>query len=591
MSRPRVLFVGRGRFRFPLGRTLERRFEAPPPSSTGGNSGLPRREAIARLAAGARASVRDQSARRSSLLLAAAATDRARAPWFPAGRRHRAGRAGGGSRAHRSAPHAIEDRGDPRSPRRLARAGQALRVEGPPPTRSFRRRPRTDCVAPHRRGQDDQRVHDRAGPSGGHRAHGRVPGVHGPRALHGAPGRAASGRSRGALRRCARAVQGFRRACRCVAPSRPGGARSDSARRRSGCAGVDGTAARGRAAGSHRVESVSDDSKASRPRSTRRRCSCSRLARRGWGAWWSKPRAVAGPSWAAAWAAYRTSSWTARQVYSSRPTTRERWLRHSSAYSPIERSRSVSARQGIERSRLGWRRLRSTHREFATSSRRSSRPHTPPDAYTQHDARGPGEAAPEERDLPRDRRNRERCRHARRRGRADVARADVPQGQRPLAEPDHGSDERLRRADDPARRARLPRLARRRPRALPRGAPVPAKAVLLTFDDGYRDNLENALPILRRTGTPRCSSSRSGSSTMHVRYPTRSPCGCSGSATRRSTGTSCRARGRGRADRVARDRPPAALRARACRGGSRDRPLEAPARGASRPRSRAHSPT
>lgn len=28
MSRPRVLFVGRGRFRFPLGRTLERRFEA-----------------------------------------------------------------------------------------------------------------------------------------------------------------------------------------------------------------------------------------------------------------------------------------------------------------------------------------------------------------------------------------------------------------------------------------------------------------------------------------------------------------------------------------------------------------------------------
>ena len=35
-----------------------------------------------------------------------------------------------------------------------------------------------------------------------------------------------------------------------------------------------------------------------------------------------------------------------------------------------------------------------------------------------------------------------------------------------------------------------------------RGTPLPAKAVLLTFDDGYRDNLENALPILRRYGYP-----------------------------------------------------------------------------------------
>jgi peptidoglycan/xylan/chitin deacetylase (PgdA/CDA1 family) len=34
------------------------------------------------------------------------------------------------------------------------------------------------------------------------------------------------------------------------------------------------------------------------------------------------------------------------------------------------------------------------------------------------------------------------------------------------------------------------------------GAPLPARAVLLTFDDGYRDNLENALPILREHGYP-----------------------------------------------------------------------------------------
>jgi peptidoglycan/xylan/chitin deacetylase (PgdA/CDA1 family) len=34
------------------------------------------------------------------------------------------------------------------------------------------------------------------------------------------------------------------------------------------------------------------------------------------------------------------------------------------------------------------------------------------------------------------------------------------------------------------------------------GDPLPAGAVLLTFDDGYRDNLWNALPILRRHGYP-----------------------------------------------------------------------------------------
>jgi peptidoglycan/xylan/chitin deacetylase (PgdA/CDA1 family) len=34
------------------------------------------------------------------------------------------------------------------------------------------------------------------------------------------------------------------------------------------------------------------------------------------------------------------------------------------------------------------------------------------------------------------------------------------------------------------------------------GTPLPAGAVLITFDDGYRDNLENAVPILRRHGFP-----------------------------------------------------------------------------------------
>jgi len=34
------------------------------------------------------------------------------------------------------------------------------------------------------------------------------------------------------------------------------------------------------------------------------------------------------------------------------------------------------------------------------------------------------------------------------------------------------------------------------------GTPLPAGAVLVTFDDGYRDNLDNALPVLQRYGYP-----------------------------------------------------------------------------------------
>ncbi len=56
---------------------------------------------------------------------------------------------------------------------------------------------------------------------------------------------------------------------------------------------------------------------------------------------------------------------------------------------------------------------------------------------------------------------------------------------------------------------------------LERGEP-PAPAVVVTFDDGYRDNLENALPILRRHEIPATifvTARFSDGSLRHPRYP------------------------------------------------------------------------
>ena len=72
------------------------------------------------------------------------------------------------------------------------------------------------------------------------------------------------------------------------------------------------------------------------------------------------------------------------------------------------------------------------------------------------------------------------------------------------------------------------------------GAPLPTGAVLITFDDGYRDNLLNAVPVLRRHGYPAVIFVPIGFLDGAGRCPTRSRSARSGSVTRRSTGTSSR---------------------------------------------------
>ena len=103
------------------------------------------------------------------------------------------------------------------------------------------------------------------------------------------------------------------------------------------------------------------------------------------------------------------------------------------------------------------------------------------------------------------------------------------------------------------------------------GQPLPDGAVLITFDDGYRDNLLNAAPVLARHGYPavqfvplayvgdaRPLPHEKYLSAHGVHNPDR------------RLGGDPRARAARRAHRVARDQPQAARGARDRRGGARD---------------------
>ena len=115
------------------------------------------------------------------------------------------------------------------------------------------------------------------------------------------------------------------------------------------------------------------------------------------------------------------------------------------------------------------------------------------------------------------------------------------------------------------------------------GAPLPDGAVLITFDDGYLDNLVNALPILVQHGYPAVVFVPIAYLDDDRPLPHEEPLFRAGVHNPTlDVGAARRARGGRRPHRGARDRPSPARRAAAGRGTARDHDLEVPARGAPR---------
>ena len=116
------------------------------------------------------------------------------------------------------------------------------------------------------------------------------------------------------------------------------------------------------------------------------------------------------------------------------------------------------------------------------------------------------------------------------------------------------------------------------------GAPLPDGAVLITFDDGYRDNLENAAPVLHKHGYPAVQFVPLAYVGDRQPLPHEEHLAASGVINRtvdweelgELERLGVRIESHGISHQPAR-------RPRARRGGARDRDLEAAARGAARP--------
>ena len=113
------------------------------------------------------------------------------------------------------------------------------------------------------------------------------------------------------------------------------------------------------------------------------------------------------------------------------------------------------------------------------------------------------------------------------------------------------------------------------------GRPLPTQAVLITFDDAYLDNLENAVPILQQHGYPAVLFAPIGYLDGRRPLPHDEHLAARGIVNRTLDWSRLAELERGgSARRVARDRPPAARRPGGGRGRARDHALEAPSRGA-----------
>ena len=255
--KPRVLFVGRARLRFPLGQGLERRFEALSGeldwrqlgTALDGRRPPDPRFALARpfpvrlldgplwylraARAGSRASCGASSRTPSSR--------RAR-------RRRRSCCSAGASRGSR-AKVVLDLHGDWRSPTRLY-GSKARRLLDP-----FVGRARAPRPPARRRRADDQRVHDRARPRGGDRAGGRVPRVHGSlRRSRPSPPAPLPETPRALFVGVLERYKAFDVLADAWRPGRARGAGRRPARRRAGDAGARGGGARRRASGPGRVD-------------------------------------------------------------------------------------------------------------------------------------------------------------------------------------------------------------------------------------------------------------------------------------------------------------------------------------------------